>query len=254
MEPTVNAASNRRRGGAGCLIKSLVGLLSLLLLASLAVWFLGDRIARPRIERKVAQQLVRDYGLPTAPVVHLLGSPFLVKAAAGSIDRVTVKMGRFTSEGLTVDSASVVADGLIFTPREAMRGSGPITADSVRAIVRITTKDLSAYLQARGIPLTLTVAGDVATVTGSVSAFGVTARGTATGDIVLAGNSLTFSPTDVTIEGVSAKIANAIAKAGLGFSVPIPRVAGMTITSVRVVGGQLECEAVAENYVLNRKR
>jgi hypothetical protein len=228
--------------------------LSLLLLASLAVWFLGDRVARPRIERKVAQQLVRDYALPTAPIVNIEGSPFLVKAAAGSIDRVTVKFGRFTSEGFTVNSANVVADGLTFTPREAMRGTGPIVADSAKASARITMADLSAYLQARGVPLTVDATGDVTKVSGEITAFGKTIHGSATGEIVLVGNTLKFAPTDVTVEGVSAKVGASIAKAALAFSVPLPRVAGMTITSARIVGGQLVCEASAENYVLNRKR
>jgi hypothetical protein len=254
METDDRLALPRRRRGSGCLIKSLVGVLSLLLVASLAVWFLGDRIARPRIERKVAQELVREYSLPTEPIVHIEGSPFLVKAAAGSIDRVTVKLGRFTSQGFTVNSANVVADGLTFNSREAMRGRGPIVADTAKATVRITASDLSAYLQSRGLPLTVTAVGEVATVSGKVTAFGVTVSGTATGEIVLVGNNLKFAPTDVTVEGVSAKVGAAVAKAALAFSVPIPRVAGMTITSARLVGGQLICEATAENYVLNRKR
>jgi hypothetical protein len=254
METDDRLALPRRRRGSGCLIKSLVGVLSLLLVASLAVWFLGDRIARPRIERKVAQELVREYSLPTEPIVHIEGSPFLVKAAAGSIDRVTVKLGRFTSQGFTVNSANVVADGLTFNSREAMRGRGPIVADTAKATVRITASDLSAYLQSRGLPLTVTAVGEVATVSGKVTAFGVTVSGTATGEIVLVGNNLKFAPTDVAVEGVSAKVGAAVAKAALAFSVPIPRVAGMTITSARLVGGQLICEATAENYVLNRKR
>jgi LmeA-like phospholipid-binding len=254
METDLDPTSDRRRRGSGCLIKSLVGVLSILLLASLAVWFLGDRVARPRIEQKVARELLREYSLPSMPTVNIEGSPFLVKAAAGSIDRVTVRMGRFTTEGFTVNSANVVADGLTFTASEAMRGTGPIVAATAKATVRITTSDLSAYLQARGIPLTITATGDTTMVSGQVSAFGVTVSGSATGEMVLVGNNLKFAPTDVTVEGVSAKVGAEVAKAALAFSVPIPRVAGMTITSARIVGGQLVCEAVAENYVLNRKR
>jgi LmeA-like phospholipid-binding len=239
---------------SGCLIKSVVTLLSLALIAALAVWFLGDRVARPRIERQVAAQLVREYNLPSTPTVHFDGSPFLVKAAVGSIDRVTVRMGRLTSQGLTVDSVDFVADGLRFKPGEAMRGTGDVVADTVKATVRITAADLSTYLQGRGLPVTLTATGETASVSGSVTVLGVTANGTATGTISLAGSTLQFSPASVSVEGVDVPLPKAVTDAAFSFSVPIPPVAGLAIGSARVVDGLLVCDASATNYVLNRNR
>jgi hypothetical protein len=239
---------------SGCFIKGVVSALALALVASLAVWFLGDRLARPRIERAVAKQLVRDYGLPTEPTVHLDGSPFLVKAASGSIDRATVQMSRFTSDGFTVSSADVVAEGLRFNAGEVVRGTGDMTADTVTATVRVTAADLSAYLQSRGLPVTLSAEGSNATVSGQVSALGVTAKGTATGTITLVGSTLAFTPETVAVEGVNVPLPKAITDAAFAFRVAIPEVAGMTIRSARIVNGELECEATATNYVLNRTR
>jgi hypothetical protein len=239
---------------SGCLIKSVVTLLSLLLIAALAVWFLGDRIARPRIEREVAAQLVREYNLPSSPTVRFAGSPFLVKAAGGSIDRVNVKMGRLTSQGLAVDSVDFVADGLRFKPTEAMRGTGDVVAVSVKATVRITAADLTTYLQGRGLPVTLAATGETASVSGTVTVLGISAKGTATGTISVIGSTLQFSPATVSVEGVNVPLPKEVTDAAFSFAVPIPPVAGLTVRSARVVGGLLVCEASATTYVLNRNR
>jgi uncharacterized membrane protein len=236
----------------GCLPKLLVGFLVTMLALVMGVWVIGDKVVRPAVERRISEQLRRDYKLGESPVTRLDASPFLAKVARGSIDRATVTMGRFTSDGFTVESAELVATGLTFEPGKAMRGTGEVTAAQVEALVRVTPADLTTYINQRNIALTLTGSGNQAMAAGSVVVLGVKVSGTATGTVRLAGNTLTFRPTDVNVDGFDIDIPQALLDSTFAFDIPIPDVAGLKIRSATIVDGILVLQADATNYALNR--
>ncbi|HWC31697.1 MAG TPA: DUF2993 domain-containing protein [Actinomycetota bacterium] len=163
--------------------------------------------------------------------IEFHGFPFLTSFAAGHFDRVEVSAGAVDARGLMLRSVHLDLDDVTF-PRGSMlsRGSGRIDVGSGRGEVQVPEHALSAYVQARGIPINVELLDGRVRVSTEVQVGPASASASATGPLRLSGRRLVFEPSEVDVDG-----GVAVPPAAVAFEVPVPRLApGVEYRSVVV--------------------
>jgi hypothetical protein len=209
----------------------------------------GEVVLRPIVERQVASDIARRYALAEQPSVSLKGRPFIVRALQGRLDGATVAVAGYETRGLRVAAADLDADDVRFGLGAVLRGEPDVTAERVEATVTITDDDFNRYLRSQGVALEVRVTAGSATASGAVDVGGVSTSGTASGSLTLTGGALRFEPSDLEVTG-SPSLALDDLRAAFAFVLPVPEVAGLRVTGVRLGDGEATFTADVTDYVL----
>lgn len=226
-------------------------LVSLLVLLGLAV--AADRIGLVIAERSVATQLQNSGSLSSRPDVSIAGFPFLTQALAGEYDDVELSAVNVSAGGGRLTQLTASLSGVHVPLSDALSGSvDAVPVDSVRATVLVSYADLGKQLRDRG--LTVSAAGDLLRVTGSVKVLGRTVSASALSSVAVAGTSLRVTAQRYEVGSSPADPVVAGSLGGrLDFVVRIGKLPyGLKIDDVRVTAAGIVATASAKDVVLQR--
>jgi hypothetical protein len=229
----------------------LVVLLLLVLLALVA----GEVVLRPLAQRAVAENVQERYQLDQKPSVRLGGFPFLVRVVIGHLPSATGRLRDTTVEGLTLQEVELRLQDVRFDTTGLLDGDGEVRADAGPATVTVADVDLSSYLADRGLPFDVRFTPGQVTVGGTVTVAGIEVRVEATGTLAIQDGQLSFTPAGIRAVGARATLAvpQAVLDAfsqRVAFSVPLPEVAGVQLTSLALGTGTATLRADLAEYLL----
>ncbi|GAA4973383.1 DUF2993 domain-containing protein [Kineococcus glutinatus] len=165
------AASRRRRRRGGCLL-----VLVLLLAALVAAAVAGDATARSRAEAAVAEQVQRETGLGTTPQVDFPDGSFLLQAARGRFDAVTITAPTAPAAELGTDvdlrDVRVRLDGVTVQRQVLLGRAGELTTTGGEARALVPWAALEERVRAAGADAVLSAAGQRVRATTSLRVLG----------------------------------------------------------------------------------
>lgn len=225
------------------LLMSAVALLLLLVGADVALrYYAGNQIA---------EALTSRLGLTQAPAVTLSGFPFVLEAATGSYDVITVtlppqRLGSVDGVGVTMDLV-----GLRLPLGNALAGNlDGVSADSTQARITVPTGSLAIAANVPG--LTFSSEGGQLAAGATVTVFGTSYAVTAPLTLTVDADAITV--TSEAVSGVGAELSTAVQQAiGTLVAVTVP-LTGLPFTvehaSVTLVGSDLVIDSVATGLQL----
>lgn len=86
-------------------------LLALLIVVAIGL-VVADRVGVRVAEKQIGQQVAAQYDLQQRPDVTIHGIPFLTQVIGGTYDHITVDIGDYTEQGVTVSGVKVDMRGL----------------------------------------------------------------------------------------------------------------------------------------------
>jgi len=234
---------SRRRGG--CLVAVVV-----LLLITIGVLVVVDRVGVGIAERQVAEQVADRGGLTGTPEVDIAGFPFLTQALSGEYDDVRIQL---TAEQLGQPAgtrADVSLRGVHVPLSDVLSGSvQEIPVDRVDGTATLSYELLSAQL---GGDTTLTREGDGLRLTKSVEVFGFAFLLTASGTVSLQDQDLVIDVDDASAGAVDVPdFVLDEAEDLLDFRYPVPALPfGLQLTSVTPADAGVRVAVEAADTVL----
>ena len=134
-----------------------LALLVVLPLVFLAVFLLvADFGARAYAQNRLSHALADSLDVSPPPVVSLGGFPFLFRILQGELPAATIRGTRLTSRGVSFEAVELRLRGLHFSLGSVLSGNGTVVADTGDGSATLTGPDLTAVLDARGVPVTVT--------------------------------------------------------------------------------------------------
>ncbi|GAA0226034.1 DUF2993 domain-containing protein [Actinomadura nitritigenes] len=225
--------------------KALLGLLIVVAVGLVVADRVGVRIAQNRIGQQVAAQ----YDLPRQPDVTIHGIPFLTQVVGGEYDHITVDIGDWTEQGVTVSDVTVDMRGLNAPLSDVINGDTTnMTADTAAAsaIIPYDVIKKEAPKEVRSIgPKGNDLAVDL---TGTVLGFQV--NGTAVVSVKPTSKGIAITPESVG-EG-AAQMPLTLVRQQLTWVVPVRDLpVGSRISGIEPTAGGLKVTATAHNVNLN---
>lgn len=225
--------------------KALLGLLIVVAIGLVVADRVGVRIAQNRIGQQVAAQ----YALPRQPDVTIHGIPFLTQVVGGEYDHITVDIGDWTEQGVTVSDVTVDMRGLNAPLSDVINGDTTnMTADTAAAsaIIPYDVIKKEAPKEVKSIgPKGNDLAVDM---TGSVLGFQV--NGTAVVSVKPTSKGIAITPESVG-EG-AAQMPLTLVRQQLTWIVPVRDLpVGSRISGIEPTAGGLKVTATAHNVNLN---
>lgn len=225
--------------------KALLGLLIVVAVGLVVADRVGVRIAQNRIGQQVAAQ----YNLPRQPDVTIHGIPFLTQVVGGEYDHITVDIGDWTEQGVTVSDVTVDMRGLNAPLSDVINGDTTnMTADTAAAsaIIPYDVIKKEAPKEVRSIgPKGNDLSVDL---TGSV--LGVQVNGTAVVSVKPTSKGIAITPESVG-EG-AAQMPLTLVRQQLTWVVPVRDLPiGARISGIQPTAGGLKVTATAHNVNLN---
>jgi len=219
-------------------------LLIVVLLVALAL-VAGEVLLRPLAQRAVAEDVQDRYQLDQRPSVHLGGFPFLVRVVMGHLPSATGRLRDTTIEGLTLEEVELRLQDVRFDTFDLLGGDGEVRADV----------DLSRYLADRGLSFDVRFTPGQVTVGGTVTVAGTDVRVEATGALAIQDGQLSFRPAGIQLVGSRATLTAPQAvldtfRDRVAFTVPLPEVAGVQLTSLEIGTGTATLRADLAEYLL----
>lgn len=183
--------------------------------------------------------------------VELQGFPFLASFAAGRFDGVEVSVAAVDAHGLLLRAVHLDLDDVSFSRGSMLsRGTGRIAVGSGSGEVQVAEDALSAYVQARGVPIDVQLLRDRVRVTTELEVGGLAASASASGPLRLSGRTLVFAPRDVDVDG-----GIAVPPAAVAFEVPVPTLLpGIGYRDLEIEDGVARLFVVLEDAVLRVPR
>jgi hypothetical protein len=225
--------------------KALLGLLIVVAVGLVVADRVGVRIAQNRIGQQVAAQ----YDLPRQPDVTIHGIPFLTQVVGGEYDHITVDIGDWTEQGVTVSDVTVDMRGLNAPLSDVINGDTTNMTAGTAAASAIIPYDVikkEAPKEVRSIG----PKGDDLSVdlTGSVLGFQV--NGTAVVSVKPTSKGIAITPQSVG-EG-AAQMPLTLVRQQLTWVVPVRDLPiGARISGIEPTAGGLKVTATAHNVNLN---
>jgi hypothetical protein len=172
----------------------------------------------------VGRELQQNLDLEERPDVSLGGFPFIPKLFSGSFDTVSVDAVGYAEGDVRIEQVSVDLHEVDIPRSQMLSGrEGSIKASSGQGSASLTGEDLTAAMQAEGIPLTVRFVDGRAVV--RQPELGLQGQA----EVSLDGQSLVITPSDVPID-ISASLA-------------LPAIAeGVRYTDIRIEGSLLVIE------------
>jgi hypothetical protein len=225
--------------------KALLGLLIVVAVGLVVADRVGVRIAQNRIGQQVAAQ----YDLPRQPDVTIHGIPFLTQVVGGEYDHITVDIGDWTEQGVTVSDVTVDMRGLNAPLSDVINGDTTNMTAGTAAASAIIPYDVikkEAPKEVRSIG----PKGDDLSVdlTGSVLGFQV--NGTAVVSVKPTSKGIAITPQSVG-EG-AAQMPLTLVRQQLTWVVPVRDLPiGARISGIEPTAGGLKVTATAHDVNLN---
>jgi hypothetical protein len=211
--------------------------ITILVLAVVAVG--ADFGVKALAESRLASSVQSSLDLPSRPDIELQGFPFLLQAARGRLDGVSVEVADVETGGIPLETVTLNFEDLRFEGIALLSGSGTVASRGGTAQAVVTEDSLSRYLQDQGTPVEVQLRGPSIRVSTRISTGAETTTATAEGPVRVDGGRLVFSPEDVQIEG-----SVGVPAAALAFDVALPElVPGLTYRTVLVHDGTAAIEA-----------
>jgi hypothetical protein len=225
--------------------KALLGLLIVVAVGLVVADRVGVRIAQNRIGQQVAAQ----YNLPRQPDVTIHGIPFLTQVVGGEYDHITVDIGDWTEQGVTVSDVTVDMRGLNAPLSDVINGDTTnMTADTAAAsaIIPYDVIKKEAPKEVKSIgPKGNDLSVDL---TGSVLGFQV--NGTAVVSVKPTSKGIAITPESVG-EG-AAQMPLTLVRQQLTWVVPVRDLPiGARISGIQPTAGGLKVTATAHDVNLN---
>jgi len=212
-------------------------LITLLVLAAIGAG--ADFGARALAEARLASSIQGSMGLQQRPDIELEGFPFLLQAARGRLEALSVELRDVEAEGMALERVTLSFEDLVFDGVALVSGSGTVASRGGTAQVVLTEDALSGYLQEQGTPVEVRLRGPDIRVATRIDTGARTTTATAEGPVRVESGRLVFSPEDVQIEG-----SVGVPAAALAFDVPIPElVPGIVYQRVLIQDGVAAIEA-----------
>lgn len=212
-------------------------LITLIVVAVLALG--ADFGTRALAEARLASSVQTSLGLPQRPDIELEGFPFLLQAARGRIDSLSLEVKDVETGGIPLESVTLNFEELEFDGAALVSGSGTVSSRGGTAQAVVSQDSLSRYLQDQGTPVEVRLRGPGIRVSTRINTGGETTTASAEGEVGVEGGRLVFSPKNVQIEG-----SVGVPAAALAFDVPLPDlVPGLNYQSVLVHDGVAAIEA-----------
>ena len=231
-------------------MKAVAGLLVALIVLAVLVLLAGEFLAKPAAEEVIASHLAQSYGLVRRPTVRLQGSPFVVRAVQGRLDAVEVILDDHEAEGLRVKTFTLRLEPVTFELIPLLRGTGSAMTERGDAAAALRDSDVTSYLKARDVPITVSFSSRGVTVSGRVSVAGVATDVAATGRLTVSDRALRFTPE--TARAGSEEVDLRAVSDLFSFSVPIPEILGVRLTSLIVRDGEAALSADVTDYLISR--
>jgi LmeA-like phospholipid-binding len=225
--------------------KALLALLIVVAVGLVVADRVGVRVAQDRI----AQQVAAQYDLPQRPDVTIHGIPFLTQVVGGEYHHITVDIGDWTEQGVTVSDVTVDMRGLNAPLSDVINGDTTnMTADTAAAsaIIPYDVIKKEAPKEVRSIgPKGNDLAVDL---TGAVLGFPV--NGTAVVSVKPTSKGIAITPESVG-EG-AAQLPLTLVRKQLTWIVPVKDLpVGSRISGIQPTAGGLKVTATAHNVNLN---
>ena len=203
----------------------------------------ADHALRAAAEERIAGPVSHALGADGGATVRIVeGRPFLLQVATGRLDHVTVTAAHLSLDGTDVTDAHMDAAGVTIR--------SPYTARDVTATGTVPTAAIQQRLTAKGLEVTVAVAGHDLRASGTVLGLPWSVMLTP----VAAGDRVTVDPTSADVAGVQvaadalpASVKDVIA----GVDVPVSGLPqGLAITGAQVVAAGVEVTMTGRDVVL----
>lgn len=179
----------------------------------------GDLLVGSILESRLERSTQRRLGLTERPTVDLDGFPFVYHALLRRFPGASVEGRNLRIQGLPVDRFRLELRDVRLVPGDAGgEDGGSLRAGEGRGTVEVTEEGLRAYLQRRGVPLSVQLLGSSrARVAGTVRVLGFDVEASAEGVLSVTKRSLEFRPQRI-------KVGNGIdvPASALSFRVELP--------------------------------
>lgn len=159
----------------------------------------ADRITLAVAEHQVSSKLATTYNLSQRPGVSIHGFPFLTEVASGQYQQVNVSVGSLMSNNVPVQNLDAQFTS-VHAPLRQVLGSGSetITADQAAGTATVPYSAVNEHLPAG---ITVSADGSDLKMSGTTSYLGRQVPFSATASVGVAGEKITISPHDLTIDG-----------------------------------------------------
>lgn len=233
---------------------------SLIVLAVLAGLLVGaDRVAAHAAEGRIAQAVQSAADLPSRPIVHVHGFPFVTQAVRGKYDHIELTASNiFDRAGAGRGSVTTVNFAGVHIPAaKALSGEvHEIRVDQVTGQVEVAFADIESAAHLPGVTVRA-VAGhdDEVSVDEAISIVGATVNASAITHVELTGNTLTLKVLDVRVADGITVPASVLAglRSHAAFSVRIPGLpAGVRLTAITVTPDGVVAALRASGLTLTR--
>ncbi|MCW2726526.1 MAG: hypothetical protein JWN35_3447 [Frankiales bacterium] len=212
----------------------------------------ADRIAVFAADRAVAGQLQASGRLSTRPDVSIRGVPFLTQALAGRYDAIEVNARDVTAGGTRFSDFQAQLRG-VRLPLSAVRSGSVSQVPVERLEARVVVAYAELQKQLRDRRLTLSPAGGLLRVTGTIDVLGRTVSASALSSVAVRGADVVVTGQRLELNGLPNAALTAAAKGRFDFVVRIGTLPyGLRLTSVAVRPEGLVATAAATGVVLHR--
>lgn len=220
---------------------------------AVAAWFAGEAIARGIVTSTIRTQAVTQLALPPDQQVDVaVGGAVIPQLIAGSLDDVTITSDDVPLGALTGD-VTVHATGV------PIRGDAP--AESGSATIRMDVEQLRALLSTiDGLPAeSVDLAAPNVTMSTTLQLFGLEVPvgigltpSAADGDIVLTPASLQVAGAELSADDIRAQFGRVADGVVRDWTICVAEYipAGVTLTSVAVVGDELVADAAIDGAII----
>lgn len=159
----------------------------------------ADRITLVVAEHQVSSKLATTYNLSQRPGVSIHGFPFLTEVASGQYQQVDVSVGSLMSNNVPVQNLDAQFTSVHAPLRQVLgSGSGTITAGQATGTATVPYSAVNEHLPAG---VTVSADGSDLKMSGTTSYLGHQVPFSATASVGVAGDRVTISPHDLTIDG-----------------------------------------------------
>ncbi|MBW8485245.1 LmeA family phospholipid-binding protein [Actinomadura parmotrematis] len=222
-------------------------LLVLLILVAVGL-VVADRVGVRVAQDEIGKQIAAEYRLAQRPDVTIHGVPFLTQAVSGNYDRIDVKIGNWTEQGVTVGDVRIDMRGVNAPVKEVTKGEqGRITAETATAsavipydVIRKNAPEQVTSIAKQGDDLKVGLAGTL---------LGLRLTGDAVVKVTPSAKGITIKPVTVSSAGLQLPVAQV---AQLQWTVPVTNLpVGSRITRIEPTDAGLRVAATAENVDLN---
>jgi len=239
----------------------LVVVLVLLLGGLLAADRIGAHEAEQAIAKQASQELTaRQITSPSKPKVHIDGFPFLTQVAAGVYQKITIKVDKPSTQGVTLDRFDVVARRVHAKTSDVLNGTGTVTAEQVNGVGQVPWNQVGKLITLTGVDASnvAVTADDQGRITAEipVNTLGLQTTVVATGSVTVQNGSAQVTVDKITTKGgAQSPLINTLLaqlKQALKVQVKLPRLPyNLEVTGVQATHTGLQVTALAKNVVMS---